>query len=130
MGSITRKRFTRVICYLLAASFSFAQAVNASVAFPDKPAPDTVEMGHKCDSSSAVPVNKPSLQHQVAMNAVHDMDCEHGVTCKILCNISLSVPYPENFDAWGFDRSTQWFRVVTLTIKTSFPSLLDKPPKS
>lgn len=130
MRTMTHKQMTKIICYFLAASFSFTHVVNASSAFLDNPKSEAAEMDHKCTSISPDLTTGSILQHQAAMKGALNMDCEHGATCKILCSISLSVPYPESIDASGFDRSNQWLLVDTPSFTSSFPSLLDRPPKS
>ena len=129
MQKLTRKRFIKFICYFVAVNLCFAPLAHASMVMLDGSLMEHAEMSHPCDNGSADLEDGSSFLHKETVQAATKMDCDHDVSCKILCSITVSALHQDNFSAPGFEKSTRWFPVDNPAPKSSFLFRLERPPR-
>jgi hypothetical protein len=129
MRKVTRKRFIAVISYLVAINLSFAPMAHASLTLFDGSVNQSVETSNNCDQSSTDLKEDSTYQHKDHVKGGMMMDCENGATCEILCSVSVSVLHQGNISIAGYGQLNRWFTIYTPTLKSSFLSRLERPPR-
>lgn len=123
-----RTRLARLICCMVAINLLAAPMVHASwITFGDS-AQLGGESNHRCDHVIDEAGEVSAAVSQEAANAPGETECEHGSTCKVLCAISASMLHQECALS-VFDRSDRWLSGDVLSLKSSFLSRLERPPR-
>ena len=129
MRKVTRKRFIAVICFFVAINLSLAPVAHASLALLVDSETQSTEMSYNFDQSASTLKNNSTHQHKEHVKGGMKIDCEDGTTCEILCSVSVSVPHQGNLSTAGIDLSNRWFAINTPSLKPSFLSRLERPPR-
>ena len=130
MLKVTRKRLSTLIYCLVAMNLLLAPVAHASIMTLSETHNHT-STDHHCDSDKADLLSAVSSknQHGNHMNGNMSMNCDNGNTCKVLCSISVSMLYPGDSSIIGFEKPNRWHLKNPPSLRSSFLSRLERPPR-
>lgn len=123
MKKTTRRHYLQIICYLIATILMVSPVVHATSAMVHM-VDDAPEHSHHNHQSKIAASNielSSSNQEKVA-------DTEHSSCCQLVCSAATVSTICTGL-LFNIDNSKDWLASENSSIKTSYPSRLDKPPR-
>lgn len=128
MRKTARQRWTALLCALVAFSLAFVPVAHASVLMSEGSlAPDS-ETVHRCDQNPGGLAEVTVDSHHLHFGGAADTDCEHGASCQIAC--SILVLHLGSIETGDYDSSNRWLSPDSSGLYSSFPSRLERPPRT
>ena len=130
MRKLFRNRFTAIVCYLVAASFALSPVANAAVITIDMNHHDTAQANYTCHHSSIDLESKiEETNDSPPTLTAQESACEHLPLCHLLSSIAIQDSLLDSASL-NLGNSTSRFDSLSLNIKSSFLSRLDRPPRA
>ena len=133
MRVMLKKRLLKLCCYVLTASISLSPVVHASyMALLDADSDhiiQEVQAGHTHTHSAEGSVNCHHQEFDVA-DAMESCDHDSGMSCKMLCTVSISIVPTESVGGMPSNRPDKWLVESASQRIQSIPLSLFKPPRS
>ena len=130
MCMFIRKRFIAITCYLVAVIMLLSPVAHASFMMDN----------HESDRHSNVTVDQGHAGHQQSFDLVNvelklpvvpplEVDFHFSSNCELTCSV-ISVSDSDQQTGLNLNNANDWLDHDSATLKTSFLTLLDKPPRT